>query len=263
MGEAILVSSGKGGVGKTNATVNLGVALAAQGNSVALVDGSLTTPDMSLHMGVPFHIRGLSHLLKRKARLESAMFHHKSGATVIPGNIHENLLKEFEGKRFSKLLKQLRKEYDFVLVDCAAGIGRETISGMKHCDKLLVVTNPELPAVVNASKLIQTAKQHKIKPLGVILNRVGRFRTELREKDISPLLHKVPIIGMVSEDRRVSASIKKSEAMVHEHPKSKVSKQFHAIARYLAPQSADEQSGSALTSSLESFFDKVLSVLRE
>jgi septum site-determining protein MinD len=230
MGTSIIVASAKGGVGKTNTIANLGVALSNLGKKVVLVDGSLTTPDLGLHLGIPFHVRGLANILKEKAPLESAVFHHKSGMKVFPGNVHINTLKEFEGKKFADLMKTLKKENDFVLVDCSAGLGREAMSAMKNCDKMVVVTNPELPSVVNSSKLIQTAKQMKIKSMGVILNRVGRFKDELKEHEIAPLLHKNKILGSIIDHKKIPQTIKKAEVIVDYHPRHKISKEFMSIA---------------------------------
>jgi septum site-determining protein MinD len=234
MGTSIIVASGKGGVGKTNTIANIGVALSNLGKKVALVDGSLTTPDLALHLGVPFHVKGLANILTEKTPVESAVFHHKSGMKVFPGNVHLSALKEFEGKGFSKFIKKLKKDNDFVLVDCSAGLGREALSAMKNCDKMLVVTNPELPSVVNSSKLILTAKKMKLKSLGVILNRVGRFRNELQEHEITPLLHKNKIIGSIMDHKKIPHTIKKSEVMVDYYPRHKISKEFRNIAEKLA-----------------------------
>jgi septum site-determining protein MinD len=230
MGKSIIISSAKGGVGKTNTVINLGIALSELGKDVAIIDGSLTTPDISLYLGIPFHVRGLNHILKENSHLESSTFNHKSGARIIPGNVHMDVLKEFEGGKFPKLLERLKKEHDFVLVDCAAGLGREAISAIKHCDQMLTIINPELASIVNASKTIQLAKEHKVKPIGVILNRVGRFKQEFKEKDIEPLLHKVKVIGNIPEDKKVAIALKNSEAIVNYFPKSKVSKELRNIA---------------------------------
>jgi septum site-determining protein MinD len=233
MGSSIIVASAKGGVGKTNTIVNLGIALSCLGKKVALVDGSLTTPDLSLHLGIPFHVRGLANILKEKAPIESAVFHHKSGIKVFPGNVHVNTLKEFEGKEFSNLMKKLKKDNDFVLVDCSAGLGNEALSAMKNCDKMLVVTNPELPSIVNASKLIQMGKQMKLKNVGVILNRVGRFKDELKIDEITPLLHKSKILGSIIDHKKVPHTIRMSESMVSYYPKHKISREFMNIANLM------------------------------
>jgi septum site-determining protein MinD len=253
MGKSIIISSAKGGVGKTNVIINLGIALSELGKSVAIIDGSLTTPDISLYLGIPFHVRGLHQILKENAHLESATFNHKSGARVVPGNVHMDVLKEFEGKEFSKLLKDLKKENDIVLVDCAAGLGREAISAIKQCDQMLTIVNPELPSLVNASKVIQLAKEYKVKPIGVILNRVGRFKQELKEREIEPLLHRVRVIGKIPEDKKVAIAAKNSEAIINCFPKSRASKEFRNIAFKVSGKRKKQQ---------ESFVDKIFSLFR-
>jgi septum site-determining protein MinD len=233
MGDSIIISSAKGGVGKTNFAVNLGVAMAEHGRSVVVIDGSLTTSDLSLYCGVPFYVSSVPQILQDGSRLETAIYNHKSGIKIIPGNIHVSTLNEFEGKKFSKLLKKLKNENDIVIVDCAAGLGREAISAIKNCDYSLVVANPELASVVNASKLIQVSKSLKVTPIGVVLNRVGKIRNELKEHEIEPLLFDIPIIGKIREDKKVPKSIRESEALVHYYPKSRVSRDIRNIAASL------------------------------
>jgi septum site-determining protein MinD len=233
MGDSIIISSAKGGVGKTNFVVNLGIALAQHGREIMVVDGSLTTSDLSLYCGVPFYVSSVPQLLQDGTQIEAATFNHKAGIKIIPGNIHVSPLNEFEGDGFLKLIKQLKKQNDIVLVDCAAGLGREALSAIKSCDYTLIVANPELASIVNASKLIQVSKNLRTKPLGVVLNRVGKIRKELKEHEIEPLLYDVPIIGKVREDKKVPKSIMESEAVVHYYPKSRVSKDFRNIAASL------------------------------
>jgi septum site-determining protein MinD len=233
MGDSIIISSAKGGVGKTNFVVNLGIALANYGKEVTVIDGSLTTSDLSLYCGVPFYVSTVPHLLQDGIHLEAATFNHKAGIKIIPGNIHISSLNEFEDDKFSKLLKQLKKQNDIVLVDCAAGLGREALSAIKNCDYSLVVANPELASVVNASKLIQVSKSLKTMPIGIVLNRVGKIRKELKEHEIEPLLYDVPIIGKIREDKRVPKAIRESEAVVHYYPNSRVSRDFKNIAASL------------------------------
>jgi septum site-determining protein MinD len=233
MGDSIIISSAKGGVGKTNFAINLGVALAEHGRKVIVIDGSLTTSDLSLYCGVPFYVSSVPQILQDGINVETATFHHKSGIKIIPGSVHINSLNEFEGNKFSKLLTKLKRESDIVLVDCAAGLGREALSAIRNCDYNLIVANPELASVVNASKLIQASKSLNVKPIGVVLNRVGKIRKELKEQDIQPLLYDIPIIGKIREDKKVPKSIRESEIVVHHYPKSRVSKDFRNIAASL------------------------------
>jgi septum site-determining protein MinD len=240
MGDSIIISSAKGGVGKTNLVLNLGVALSEYGLKIVIIDGSLTTSDLSLYCGVPFYISTVPHILQDNTKIEAATFNHKSGVKIIPGNIHVSSLSEFEGNKFSKLLEKLKKENDIVLVDCAAGLGREALSAIGNCDYTLVVANPELASIVNASKLIQVSRSLKTKPIGVILNRVGKIKNELKEHEIEPLLYNIPIIGKIREDKRVPKSIRKSEAVVHHYSRSGVSRDYRNIAASLLGKEKDK-----------------------
>jgi septum site-determining protein MinD len=182
---------------------------------------------------VPFYVSSVPQILQDGIHIETATFNHKSGIKIIPGSVHINSLNEFEGNKFSKLLTKLKKENDIILVDCAAGLGREALSAIKSCDYNLVVANPELASIVNASKLIQVSKSLNVEPIGVVLNRVGKIRKELKEQDIQPLLYDVPIIGKIREDKKVPKSIRESEAVVHHYPRSRVSKDIRNIAASL------------------------------
>jgi septum site-determining protein MinD len=233
MGDSIIISSAKGGVGKTNFAVNLGISMANHGKEVVVIDGSLTTSDLSLYCGVPFYVSTVPHLLQSGSSIEAATYYHKSGIKIIPGNIHISSMSEFEGNKFSKLLEKLKKQNDIVLVDCAAGLGREALSAIRSCDYMLVVANPELASIVNASKLIQVGKSLKTNPIGVVLNRVGKIRNELKEHEIEPLLYDIPIIGKIREDKKIPMSIRDSEAVVNYFPKSRVSKDFRNISASL------------------------------
>jgi septum site-determining protein MinD len=244
MGYSVIVSSGKGGVGKTTAVTNIGVALADLGKKVAIVDGSLTTPDVSLHLGIPLSALSLAHVLKGHAGVDAALFSHKSGLTVLPGHVHMEVLREFEGKKFAKVLDALKKRYDIVLVDSAAGLGREAVSAIKHCDRIITVVNPELTSVVHASKTLQIAKDLKVKPAGVILNRVGRHSQELTEEEMTQLLHKVPVIASIPEDARVSLAIKNSEVVVSHFPNCRASQEFKNVAFALSGKRKKQASDS-------------------
>jgi septum site-determining protein MinD len=244
MGYSLIVSSGKGGVGKTTAVTNIGVALADLGKKVAIVDGSLTTPDVSLHMGIPLSALSLAHVLKGHAGMDAALFSHKSGVSILPGHVHMEVLREFEGKKFANVLAALKKSYDVVLVDSAAGLGREAVSAIKHCDRIIAVVNPELTSVVHASKTLQIAKDLKVKPAGIILNRVGRHSQELREDEMKQLLHKVPVIASIPEDSRVSLSTKNSEAVVSFYPHCRASKEFKNVAFALSGKRKKQESDS-------------------
>jgi septum site-determining protein MinD len=234
MGDSIIIGAGKGGVGSTIVAINLGISMANLGKKVAIVDASTSTPDISLALGIPFHIRGLYDILNNDSKLVNSHFLHHSGAKIIPGNIHMNAFNSLSGKKYQKFLSKLKSNHDFVFIDCSTGLGKETECAIKGCDKLIAVTNPELPSVVNSYKLIQLARDNKVKPIGLILNNVGKHKFELSEKAIITLLQGLKVIGRIPDDRNVAEASKNSEAIVHFNPNSPSSREFMNIASKLS-----------------------------
>ncbi len=174
----IAVVSGKGGVGKTTTSINLGVALKNLGRDSIVLDGSITTPDIGLHLGVPKLPITLHNVLEGDKSILNATYAHASGLKVIPADISFKALKKLNLKKLKEVFKGLKGASEIVIMDCGAGLGKDVISFMKFADEVLIVTNPELTAVTNALKTIRLAEENNITVLGVVLNRVK----EIKEK---------------------------------------------------------------------------------
>ncbi|MEM5778108.1 MAG: cell division ATPase MinD [Candidatus Aenigmatarchaeota archaeon] len=230
MTRIISVISGKGGVGKTTLVSNLGAALAKKGKNVIIVDGNVTTPNLSLHLGIPFYPVTLHDVLKKKAPIESAIYHHpESGLRIIPASLSTEALKDVSMEKFQASLLNLLGKADIVIVDCAAGLGKEALTAMSVADELIIVTNPELPAVTDALKAIKLAEENGTKVLGVVVNRVKGLKHELSLNEIKAMLE-VPIISVIPEDMAVPRSIAKRIPVIHHKPNSKASIEFHKLA---------------------------------
>jgi len=236
LGKALIICSAKGGTGKTTTAINLGVALAEMGKKVAVVDGSLTTPDVSLHLAIPFYIRSLNDVAEDNASLEEATFTHKSGVKIVPSSIKiSKSLKHLSDVELKNILRELKKENDFVLVDSAAGLDFTAIGVIKAADELLVVANPEIAAVVNTYKSVLEGKKHGIKTTGIIVNKHREFKDQLRDDEIFSVLgREITLLGKVPHDTTVQLSQRKSEPVVSFAPNSKASKEFKRIAAILA-----------------------------
>ncbi len=160
MVRVIVVSSGKGGVGKTTAVSNLAAALAGFGKKVVVIDANLTTSNLGLHFGVPLNRPTLQDVLKRKARLEQAIWTHPAGFKVIPADISVSKVMSAKPNQLLSVLNRILSDADFVLIDSAAGLCQEALAALKAADEVLVVTNPELPALTDALKLIKFAEEY-------------------------------------------------------------------------------------------------------
>jgi septum site-determining protein MinD len=229
MARIISVLSGKGGVGKTTLVSNLGAALIKRGKNVIIIDANVTTPNLSLHLGIPFYPVTLHDVLKNDVPIESAVYNHHTGLRVIPASLSVEALKNVNMDKLEKALSNLFDKTDIIIVDAAAGLGKEALAAIGVADELIVITNPELPAVTDALKTIKIAQDNKTKVLGVVVNRVKGLKHELSMSEIKSILD-VPIISIVPEDLAVPRSIAKKTPVVHHKPRSKSSVEFQRLA---------------------------------
>jgi len=231
---ALIISSGKGGTGKTTTAVNLGVAMAQMGREVLLVDASLPTPDVGLHLGLPFRLKTLNHVLSGESEVGEAIFIHESGLEVLPASIHLGTYRDLAPEDLEWALEQVKRMYDWVIIDSAAGLGREVVKSIEVADKMLVVTNPELPSVADSFKAVQLAEEVGTEPIGVVVNRVGRFPGELTTREIQTVMGNTPSIkGKIPEDRNVARAIANAEPVVLKYPYSPASMACKMIASHL------------------------------
>lgn len=249
MTKVITITSGKGGVGKTTTAINLGAALNSFGKEVIIVDGNLTTPNVGLHLGAPIVPISLNHVLSGKSGVADAIYEHESGTKIIPSSLSVKDLKKINHSKLKDVIKKIRKMADIVIIDSSAGLGVEAIAAMESGDELIIVTNPEIPAVTDALKTAKVAEQMGKEVKGVILTRVKGRKTEMPIVNVRDMLE-IPIVGVVPEDENVQASLVRKDAIVHTHPKSKAAKSYKRIAaKIIGNNSYKEKKG---------FFEKLL-----
>ncbi|MFH1325828.1 MAG: cell division ATPase MinD [archaeon] len=229
MKKIIVITSGKGGVGKTTTAVNLGAALNHFGENVLIVDGNLSTPNIGVHFGSPEVPVNLNHVLSNKAEASEAVYEHDSGLKIIPSSLSMKELKKTKPEKLKNLKKDFTKISDYVIVDSAAGLGIEATSAMELADELIVVTNAEIPAITDALKAIKLAEQMKKTVSGVIITKVRRDDIEMQPDTVKEMLE-VPILGMVPYDLHISKALNMRDAVVHTHPKSKPARAYKEIA---------------------------------
>ena len=229
MGKIVVVSSGKGGVGKTTTCVNLSSALVRHGKDTILVDGNLTTPNVGLHLGHTKFPLTLNDVIKGEGMLRDAIYIHPLGFKLLPSSLSARSFSHLSSKALEKMFMELRELADFVVVDSAAGLGSEAVSVLKNADDIIVVTNPELPSVTDAFKVVTFAKEIGVPVKGVVLNKTRRGSFDLGLKAIESLLE-TPITVMIKDDKKMRSSIYKKKPIYHLHPKSHSARQYHDLA---------------------------------
>ena len=237
----ITVTSGKGGVGKTTTSINLGAALNALNREVIIVDANLTTPNVGLHLGAPIVPVNLNHVMQGKAKVSDAIYEHESGTKVIPSSLSVKELRKINHDKLKDIAKKLKGMADFVILDSAAGLGDEAVSSIEAADELIIVTNPEITAVTDALKTAKLAQELGKKVRGVIVNRVSGNNQEMSILNIKEMLD-LPILGVIPEDRKVLASLRHKDAVIHMYPYTKSSLAYKKIAAKIAGVSYKEPS---------------------
>jgi len=232
MTRVILISSGKGGAGKTTLTSNLATALAALGKDVIAIDANLTTPNLGMHVGLPMPKRTLHHVLRGEARIKEATYSHPLGFKIIPASMSVEDLKNVDVGRLPEVTVNLIGKTDFVLLDCAAGLGREAVSAIEAADEMLVVTNTEMTSVLDALKAVDLAKRRNKKILGVVVNRMKNRWHDLPTDKIEELIG-APVLVEVPEDSAVHQSIYLKEPLVSLNPHSPAAVEVRRLAHWL------------------------------
>ena len=232
MKKVIVITSGKGGVGKTTTAINLGAAMNYFGKDVLIIDGNLTTPNIGIHLGSPEVPITLNHILSKEAEAEEAVYEHESGIKIIPSSLSIKELKKIKPEKLKDFKKDFEELADIILVDSSAGLGIEAMSAIKMADELIIVTNPEMPAITDALKVIKLAEELNKPILGTIITRVRKNILELQPETVKEMLE-VPILGMVPEDIKIQRSLSLKDSVVHTDPKSKAARAYKEIAAKL------------------------------
>lgn len=219
MGEVIVVTSGKGGVGKTTTTANVGTGLAMMNKKVVLVDTDIGLRNLDLVLGLENRIvYTLVDVVEENCRLKQALIKDKrfDNLYLLPcAQTREKTAVTPEQMR--ALTDELRKEFDYVLLDCPAGIEQGFKNAIAGVDRALVVTTPEVSAIRDADRIIGLLEANGISNNSLIVNRI---RMDLVKKgemmsidDVVDVLA-IKLIGAVPDDENIVIATNQGEPLV-------------------------------------------------
>lgn len=219
--------SGKGGTGKTTCALNTALAIHQLGEKVVVLDCDMDNPNISLHMGLYNFPITLHDVLDKDVNVLEAVHIHSSGLRFIPSSIPFRQMSTDLTK-----LKTSLSELDYVtLLDCPPGIDRNVLSLLSMCDEILVVTNPNIPAVTDALKVIQKALDLGKSDIGIIVNMVGK-KHELSVQEIEEAC-KVPVLGTIPVHKKFKKSLHDRVPIILAEPNSNPTISFKKIASSL------------------------------
>ncbi|MGF1574829.1 MAG: septum site-determining protein MinD [Cyanophyceae cyanobacterium] len=219
MSRVIVMTSGKGGVGKTTITANLGTALARLNHSVAVIDADFGLRNLDLLLGLENRVVYTAlDVLSGDCRLEQALVKDKRtpNLALLPAAQTRNKT-AVTPAQMKQLSEALAKTYDFVLIDCPAGIEQGFRNAIAGAHEAIVVTTPELSAARDADRVVGLLEAAQISPSRLIVNRVRPDMVAsgqmMSVEDVVEILA-IPLLGLVPEDREVIVSTNKGEPLV-------------------------------------------------
>ncbi|MGG6293041.1 septum site-determining protein MinD [Leptolyngbya sp. AN02str] len=219
MSRVIVITSGKGGVGKTTTTANLGMALAQRGRKVAVVDADFGLRNLDLLLGLENRIVFTAvEVLAGECRLEQALVKDKRQPNLSLLPAAQNRTKDaVNPQQMKKLVNALARVNDYVLIDSPAGIEMGFQNSIVAATEALIVTTPEIAAVRDADRVVGLLEANDIKKQHLIVNRLKPAMVQedlmMSVKDVQEILA-IPLIGVIPDDERVIVSTNRGEPLV-------------------------------------------------
>ena len=241
MGTVIVITSGKGGVGKTTTTANLGHGLAGLGRKVCLVDADIGLRNLDVVLGLENRI--VYHLLdvvEGRCPVSKALIRDKQfGENLVLLAAAQTREKDaVTPDQMRELMNQLKEEYDYVLVDCPAGIEQGFRNAIAGAEKAIEVTTPEVSAVRDADRIVGLLEAAELFDPQLIINRVRpdmvRRGDMLDISDIDDILN-ISILGVIPDDESIIVSTNRGEPAVND-PRSRSGQAYRNICKRLEGQ---------------------------
>jgi septum site-determining protein MinD len=219
MAKVLVITSGKGGVGKTTTTANLGVGLALQGKKTLLIDADIGLRNLDVVMGLENRIvYDLVDVIDGHCRIRQALIKDKrcDNLFLLPAAQTKDK-NSVDPEQMKTLIEALKVDFDFIIVDCPAGIEQGFRNAIAAADQALIVTTPEISAVRDADRIIGLLDAHEIRDSKLIVNRIKMDMVKegnmLDISDIVDILG-IEVMGIIPDDENIIISTNKGEPLV-------------------------------------------------
>ena len=221
MARVIVITSGKGGVGKTTVTANLGMSLAQLGYQIALVDADIGLRNLDLLLGLENRVIYTAlEVISGECRIDQAIIRDKrqTGLILLPAAQNRNK-DSMTGEQMKYLISLMEDQYDYILIDCPAGIDTGFHNAIGPANEAIVVTTPEIAAVRDADRVIGLLEANGIQKINLLVNRLRPAMVKSNDmmsvEDVKEILA-IPLLGVIPEDECVIISTNRGEPLVLE-----------------------------------------------
>ncbi|GLI56968.1 site-determining protein [Propionigenium maris DSM 9537] len=220
MAKVFVITSGKGGVGKTTTTANLGVGLATRGKRTLLIDADIGLRNLDVVMGLENRIvYDLIDVIEGKCRMKQAFIKDKRCENLYLLPAAQTRDKDaINPEQMKVLIDALKEDFDYIIIDCPAGIEQGFKNAISGADQAFIVTTPEISAVRDADRIIGLLEANEVRNSKLIVNRIKsnmvREGNMLDVPDIKDILA-IDVIGVIPDDENIVISTNKGEPLVY------------------------------------------------
>lgn len=260
MGRVIVITSGKGGVGKTTACANIGHALAKNGKEVLLIDTDLGLRNLDTVLGLENRIVfDIVDVIENKCRIKQAIIRDKRNEhlSLMPASQSKDK-NSINEEHMVNLIKELKNQYDYILLDCPAGIEQGFKNAIAGADEAIVICTPEVSSVRDADRVIGLMAASEIGRISLVVNRIKpelvRSGDMLSLEDVEDILGQ-KAIGAVIDDASIVRATNLGEAAVN-MPSSKAGKAYENIAKRLMGENIPINLNNPIGAILDKLFFK-------
>ena len=262
MGEVIVITSGKGGVGKTTTTANLGSSLALEGKKVALVDTDIGLRNLDVVMGLENRIvYDIVDVVEGKCKLRQALKDKRFKELYLLPAAQTRDKSAVNEEQMKELTSKLKEEFDYILIDCPAGIEQGFKNAIAGADRAIVVTTAEISSIRDADRIIGLLEAAEIRSPELVINRVRPNmirKGEMMDADEIVNLLSIDLIGIVPDDEYIITQTNKGEPVI-QNRKAPSGKAYLEIAKRVLGENIEV----TMPGNEKGFFAKLKSLFRK
>lgn len=250
LAKLIAITSGKGGVGKSNFILNLAIAMSIRNKKVLLIDADMNLSNLDILLGV-YPQYTLKNLMDDIVEVKDLLIEGPKGVRILPASSGDYKVQQNQAalqKVLIQAYRELRSEFDYILIDTGAGISEYTTEFVYTADKIIIITTPEPTAITDAYAMIKMLHYHMKAPdIGVVINMVqsddeGKTIFDKISQIVQHFLNRqVNYLGCILFDRNLREAVQEQTPLIIKHPRSVASAAIHNMAMTVLKEDRKEK----------------------